>query len=77
MFCSIYKWFISRSQDLEKPLAGPVGRHLHRCASCREYAEFCESLKNRSAQDIAGYLDDYNGALNEKIVSALDTRPEL
>lgn len=76
MFCSIYKWLISRSEDLGKPMSGHAARHLRRCATCREYAEFCESLKNRSAQDIPGLLNNYNGAFNEKIISALSKHPE-
>ena len=72
MFCSIYKWYISRALDSGKPPSGPVGRHIRRCASCREFARFSESLENRCVKDVPGFLDSYNKELNEKIVSQVD-----
>lgn len=75
MFCSIYKWYISRALDSGKPLSGPVGRHIRRCASCREFAQFSESLENRCVKDVPGFLDSYNKELNEKIISVLTTQP--
>jgi len=75
MFCSIYKWYISRALDSGKSLPGSVRRHIRRCASCREFAQFTESLENRFVEDMPGFLDDYNKALNEKIISALDKHP--
>lgn len=76
MFCSIYKWYISRALDSGKPLPNTVGRHIRRCASCREFAQFSESLKNRCVKDVPGFLDSYKEELNEKIISVLATQPE-
>lgn len=76
MFCSIYKWYISRALDSGKPLSGAAGRHIRRCASCREFAQFSESLENKCVKDVPGFLDGYNEELNEKIISVLATQPE-
>lgn len=76
MFCSIYKWFISQAMDSGKPISEPLGRHLRRCASCREFAQLCESLNHKFIQDKPDFTEDYNEALNEKIRSAWDRRPK-
>lgn len=75
MFCSIHKWFISQALDSGKPITGPVERHLRRCASCQEFVQFCESLKQRSIQDRPDFLKMYNESLKEKIISSLDKVP--
>lgn len=76
MFCSLYKWFISRAVDSGKPVSGFVGRHLRGCAACREFAEFSESIIQRSVQDTADILKGHDGALDEKIISRLSKSPE-
>ena len=72
MFCHIYKWLISKAWDKEKSSSGFLDRHLRRCASCREYARFLESIHHRFAQDTHDFLTPSHPALNEKIISALD-----
>jgi hypothetical protein len=75
MFCSVYKWYISRSLDSGKSLPGLVSRHIRRCASCRQFAQFSESLENRLVKDVPGFLDGYDKSLNEKNISTLTKHP--
>ncbi len=79
MFCSIYKWMISQAVDSEKPIPGYVKHHTHRCDTCREFAQLCESLKPKFAQDKQVLLENYDEALNKKIITALprESRPIL
>jgi hypothetical protein len=76
MFCSIYKWYISRSLDSGKSLPTLVSRHIRRCASCRQFAQFSESLENRLVKEVPGFLDGYDESLNGKILSTLARQPE-
>jgi hypothetical protein len=71
MFCSIYKWLISQAADSEKPLSGRLLRHIQRCSSCHEFAQFCGSLKTKLAQDKQSILDNHDNALDQKIISAV------
>ncbi len=76
MFCSIYKWLISQALESGKPAASLVRRHLRRCASCREFALFSDSLEKRSAQDLNEVLKGYDEALDKKILLKLSKSPE-
>jgi len=76
MFCTLYKWLISQAVDSGKPVSGLVRRHLRGCAACREYAQFSQSINQRSAQDIGDILKAHDGALDEKIISGLSKAPE-
>lgn len=76
MFCSIYKWFISQALDSGKPFSSLVSRHLRRCTACREFAQFSESLQQRSVQDTDDILKGYDKTLDEKIISGLSKNPE-
>jgi len=71
MLCSVYKWLISQAADSGKPVSGFVKNHSHRCNSCREFAQLCESLKPKFAQDKHAILENTDRALDEKIISAL------
>ena len=71
MFCTVYKWLISQAADSGKPVSGFVKNHTHRCDSCREFAQLCESLKPKFAQDKHAILKNYDRALSKKIISAL------
>ena len=71
MFCTVYKWLISQAADSGKPVSGFVKNHTHRCDSCREFAQLCESLKPKFEQDKHAILKNYDEALSEKIISAL------
>lgn len=71
MFCTVYKWLISQAADSGKPLSGFVKNHTQRCDSCREFAQICESLKPKFAQDKHAILKNYDEALSKKIISAL------
>jgi hypothetical protein len=71
MFCTVYKWLISQATDSGKPISGFVKNHTHRCDSCREFAQLCESLKPKFAQDKHAILENTGEALNKKIISAL------
>ena len=71
MFCTAYKWLISQAADSGKPVSGFVKNHIHRCDSCREFAQLCESLKPKLSKDKQAILENTNKALNKKIMSAL------
>jgi hypothetical protein len=71
MFCSIYKWKISQAMDSGKPISSLLQRHLQKCDSCREYAEFCTSLKPKLTQDKQVILQDFDKSLNKKIMTAI------
>lgn len=71
MFCTVYKWLISQATDSGKPLSGFVKNHTHRCDSCRAFAQLCESLKTKFAQDKHAILKNYDEALSKKIISVL------
>jgi hypothetical protein len=76
MFCSLYKWHISQALDSEKPIAGLVKRHIRRCASCREFARFCKSLREKLDQDKLDLIKSFNKRVDKKIISSLDKKPE-
>lgn len=71
MFCTVYKWLMSQAADSKKPISGFVKNHTHRCDSCREFAQLCESLKPKLAKDKQAILKKTDDALNRKILSAL------
>lgn len=71
MFCTVYKWLISQAADSEKPISSFVKNHAHRCDSCREFAQLCESLKPKLSKDKHVILKKTDEALNKKIISAL------
>jgi hypothetical protein len=76
MFCSIYKWKISKAMDLGKPTSGMVQKHMSKCSSCREYAQLCTSLKPKFSQDKQAILRDFDPDLNKKIMAAIPEKPE-
>lgn len=76
MFCSFYKWHISQVLNSGKPIAGLAKRHLRRCASCREFARFCESLRERLDHDRLDLIESFNKGVDEKIISSLDKKLE-
>ncbi len=71
MFCTVYKWLISQAADSGKPVSGFVENHIHRCDSCREFAQLCETLRPKLAKDKQAILENGDEALNKKIISAL------
>ncbi|MGD8534874.1 MAG: hypothetical protein PVF66_03420 [Candidatus Aminicenantes bacterium] len=71
MFCTLYKWLISQAADSGKPISTFVKNHTHRCDSCREFAQLCESLKPKFAQDKQSILENTDEVLNKKIIAAL------
>lgn len=71
MFCTIYKWKISRAMDSQKAASGLVQRHIRRCDSCREYAELCTSLKPKFTQDKQAVLQNFDENLNKKIMMTI------
>jgi hypothetical protein len=71
MFCTIYKWLISQAADSGKPISGFVKSHTHKCESCREFAQICESLTPKFAQDKHAILEKTDGELKKKILSAV------
>ena len=56
MLCRIARWAISKAEDRAARPPRWVGRHLRRCAPCRDYARFTASLKARLAAEKAPFL---------------------
>jgi hypothetical protein len=77
MFCSIYKWLISQALDSAKPLSGSLSRHIHRCASCREFLELHRSLEAMNIKDLPSLPGEKEGTLVDRIVFALNRSPEI
>ena len=75
MFCFLYKWMISWRLDSGKALPGFINRHINRCGTCREFARVSASLGSRLVEDAGKFLQPPGNALEEKIISALDTNP--
>ncbi len=48
MLCSLTKRFISRREDTGRALPVWAQGHLRRCPKCREFDEFCASLKDKA-----------------------------
>jgi hypothetical protein len=76
MFCIHYKWKISQAMDSGKSTSNRVQKHMSRCDSCREYAELCTSLKPKFSQDKQAILQNFDAALNKKIMAALPGSPQ-
>jgi len=74
MWCSIYKWRISRDLDSGKPPAGLTRRHLDKCASCREYVRFAEDLGQRLTEDAAALIERTDIPLGKNMSTALGRR---
>jgi hypothetical protein len=49
---------------------------MSKCDSCREYAELCTSLKPKFTQDKHLILQEFEEALNKKIMAAIPEKPE-
>ena len=75
MFCFIYRWMISQALDSGKDSAGVVTRHIQHCSACRNFYRLSQSLNHKLVREAPGFLRESNDTLNEKIISALDTRP--
>lgn len=77
MFCSVYKWKISRALDSGKPLSGRVRRHLDLCSSCREFKRLSEEAGRRLSEDAVALLERAEASLGQRIIASLDIRTEL
>lgn len=58
MLCFLYRWFVSRSTDLDKPIPTFLSRHRQRCPACREFSDFCTTLKPKAARDFKKLLEE-------------------
>ena len=58
MLCSLYRWYVSRSIDLGKPMPSFLSRHGLRCQSCREFTDFCTTLEPRATRDFKNLLEE-------------------
>jgi hypothetical protein len=75
MVCFIYRWMISQALDSGKGLTGMVTRHIHHCKACGDFYRLSQSLNHILIQEASGFLSKRHDTLNEKIISALDTKP--
>jgi predicted anti-sigma-YlaC factor YlaD len=76
MFCSIYKWLISQAKDSRKPLPASVSRHIQHCASCREFVNLHNSLRESTVKDLPCLPEEKERVLATKIISALERNAE-
>jgi len=63
MFCTIYRWLISRSMDTPGPLPKRVARHVAACPACRDYHDRCVELARRLVHEAA----DQSPAVSEEL----------
>lgn len=61
MFCTMYRWLISRSMDSPEGLGRRTARHVEHCETCRSYRDSCVSLGDR----LAGAAEALSGAVSE------------
>ena len=68
MFCTIYRWLISRSMDTPGRLSQPVARHVGRCPACRAYRQSCIELGDRLADEAAEGAHRVSDELHARIL---------
>ena len=70
MLCSLTKRMISRREDTGRPLPSGIERHLRQCQACREFDDFCASLRVKSGADFAS-PNRADAARDARILAAL------
>lgn len=68
--CHIFRFFISLKIDSGKPLGKRMKKHLAKCADCRSYLEIHLKLTN---EEIADYSIEKKRALEQRIISGLNS----
>ena len=63
MFCTIYRWLISRSMDSPGPLSRRVAKHVAQCPACRDYRDRCVELGDR----LAGEAGEQAGLVSDEL----------
>ncbi len=61
MFCTMYRWLISRSMDSGQALSPRVVGHLEHCETCRDYRESCLAIGTglaAEAREAAPHVSD-------------------
>jgi len=71
MFCSIYRFLISRSMDSGSPLPGRVERHVQRCPTCRRFASDAASLGASLAEEAAMLTEPLAPELQQRVLRAV------
>lgn len=67
MLCFLYRWFLSRSIDLDKPIPAFLSRHRQRCHSCQEFSDFCTALKPKAAHEFKNLLNDSSVSPHKRV----------
>jgi hypothetical protein len=75
MLCSLYRWYLSRSLDLDKPMPAFLARHGLRCRSCQEFTDFCTMLKPKAAGDFKNLLEESSLPSPQRISLQADKKP--
>ena len=73
MFCSIYKWNISKALDSEMPFSNRLKHHIEHCSACQEFVDFSESLQKKTVAAKPDLSQGYPTTLPFRIMSSLDT----
>ena len=68
MFCTVYRWLISRSMDSPGPLSHRAAKHVDRCPACRDYRDRCVELAGRLAGEAREQADPVSGELHARIL---------
>jgi len=68
MFCTIYRWLISRSMDSPGPLPARVAGHAERCEACKAYRDNCLSLADRLVGEAEEMSDAVSDDLHARIL---------
>ena len=68
MFCTLYRWVISRSIDTPGVLPRRVAKHVGRCPACRAYRESCIELGDHLVDEAAEQSHPVSDELHARIL---------
>jgi len=75
MFCFLYKWMISRSFDIQKPLSASTKKHIRQCPSCRNLFDISRTLEETGIRDPHSLYPFAPQGLENKIWARLEKQP--
>ncbi len=71
MFCWLFKFIISRAEDGDRDVSGPVKRHIEHCADCRAFYDACLSMRKDLASEAASMRQQVSVGPAERVLTAL------
>ena len=68
MFCTMYRWLISRSLDSGEALSARAVGHIQQCQACRDYRASCLEMGTGLATEARGQTAPVSDALHARIL---------